>query len=137
MRHLRILGDYCKKLKIKIKHNEEDFWAPDVKTIFINFNAPKKRIVSVLLHELGHALDHSIITKKQLETTKDAYYSLFYRGVRKEHMCHIVLESEVRAWCYGEEIAKVLDLKLGAWFNKEKKSALKAYGKYLKVRSNK
>lgn len=134
--YVKVLRKYTKFLKIKIENSSIDghgAWVSEERLIRIDFKQPKDIIVSAWLHELGHALDEYTTKPSTLKKMASAYTAV-YKQRHTIQQSKIVIESEIRAWCYGEKIAEVLGLKLGRWFFKQKEVCVKNYEDHISIR---
>lgn len=93
-----------------------------------------KQILATILHELGHHED-DCNTPKEDPHLAGAYIKLDKNEPLTLNQKIKVRACEDRAWYYARGIAKKLDIKLGPWFDKEEKEALKTY-QYTTIKKN-
>lgn len=130
-RYLQKLLNFSKALKIKVIYKEVDgeaAYLPSKRQIKIDPNLSESVELACFLHELGHLLDDTLSTKSIAKAISRAY-GTFYKNKASKFQKEIVIDSEVRAWIYGRAVAKILGIKLGTWYDKEQKSAVKSYRK--------
>lgn len=82
--------------------------------------------IAIILHELGHAIDQLVLKEKDMVRLDNAYRT-YYSTNNSYRRANKVLQSEMRAWRYGEAIAKRLKIHTGSWFKKAKKDCLSVY----------
>jgi hypothetical protein len=108
--HLSRLILYCGLSGVKdivFKHNMEDEYDTETKTIRINKSRSLKSQLYILLHEYGH---HHIVENKRLN---DKFSSIIERDPKNMLSEQILaIEEEVLAWHFGEEIAEILGIDL-------------------------
>ena len=130
LKYLHKLNNFTRNHKIKVEHlydvsgNAE--WVGEDRVIRLNMSMTMPETVAAWLHELGHALDETLVSQSTAKKIKKAYPAA-YKGKHTKAQAKIIIEAEIRAWAYAKVIAKDLDIKLGSWFSKQRRSCLKNY----------
>lgn len=119
---------YIRASKLKLKYKEVNMGAyiPSRNLIVIDTDLTDSEEIAIILHELGHALDHVLINKTDFDICEKAYAAVYaekYTGKQKRE----VLKRERTAWKYGEAIAKMLRIPLGSWYYACRKVCLDDY----------
>lgn len=127
----KALKKYAKSIGFKIIYRYQDtdgIVVPTRNYISIDKELSESDEIAALLHELGHTMDDSI---KYLERFKhiEKAYGAVYRDKYSKTQLRLVLETEKRAWKYGEAIAKLLHIRLGKWYFRYRNLCLNSYRK--------
>lgn len=128
-RYLQKLNNYADALGIKIKYtdiDDEGSYSPHMKRINVDPNLTQSMELSVLIHELGHASDETIVGPNYDESLDDAYRVVYHYKHSKKQL-NIVIEAEKRAWLYGRTIAKMLKIPLGKWYDDVEQECIDNY----------
>lgn len=134
--YIKLLKSYARAHGIKVQYpNMPDCadYNDACNRIRLDKELPEKVLIATFLHELGHAIDFLIVAKRRPTRALYGAYGQVYEGVPTKGQLAIVLKSEKDAWIHGEAIAKVLKIRLGRWYYKEKELCLKSY-KSTKIR---
>lgn len=127
--YLRRIEAYAEATGVNIKYGPEDgegSFSPRLRRVKIDPDLSESREIAVLLHELGHSLDETLLDNKT-ENKLDKAYSAIYDHRHNKKQLKAVLECEKRAWTYARSIAKRLKIRLGAWFDRVEKDCIDAY----------
>lgn len=130
-KYLGKLNNYASALGITIRYtdiDDEGAYSPHTKRINIHPDLPNSMELGVLLHELGHAGDATIVGPNHDETLDYAYQEMHHYKHSKKQL-KIVIQAEERAWTYGRTIAKMLKIPLGKWYDEVEKECLNTYKK--------
>jgi hypothetical protein len=131
--YLDSLKLYAKALKIKVEYKHGDFEGGEyhhhVRVLRLEPDLSESQEIACFLHELGHAFDESACDYNYVKNLSKAYLA-FYEDRATPLQVAGVLKCEREAWRYAEIIAKLLKIKLGKWFYKNKKYFLEGYEKY-------
>lgn len=120
---------YCKTIRIKLEFSAVDgdgAYVPARRLIRVDPELSEANTIAVLLHELGHLLDDTILNKEKFREVEKAYTSLHKRKLRPGHK-KTIIRTEVRAWEYGRVVAKILGIRLGKWYDSARAECIKAY----------
>lgn len=115
-------------VNIKIQPADDDgIWIPHSKTILVDDDMPQDEEIATILHELGHALDDIVSTNVRNSQIMYNSYRAMYTSKPSKLQRKIVIAAEKKAWKYGRDIAKRLNIRLGKWYTKLEKSCIKDY----------
>lgn len=120
---------YAKAMGIKMEFKDVDCggqYMPSRRRIQIDKDLTQVEEIGVMLHELGHALDDHLIAIPGF-TSIDRAYRAVYNKKYSPNQLRIVVECEKRAWKYGKVIAKMLNIRLGKWYDKCTRAAVADY----------
>lgn len=120
------LENYAKAHSVKLEYGDEDIFIPSRNKIRLDANSEESTEIAALLHELGHFLDFLTVNPQDTHRSHKAYEA-YYKSKHTAKDGKLVLASEKKAWDLGREIAKRLKIRLGKWYDREEKAALKAY----------
>lgn len=122
--------EWCEGRGIKVFHsNTEDrggMWVPDFKEIVIDSRLSPKKQLYTLLHECGHALIDSTVSRVADVRYGDAYSieEMARTDVDKINIVAVELE----AWARGLQMAERLGIDVNAdEYNRERVRAIKTY----------
>lgn len=128
--YLRRLRAYARGIRVRLTFSceaaSEGVWVPNKRAVRVDSDLTEAQTIAVILHELGHVLDDTLITGKQFRIVNRAYAKYYDLRCSKKQR-QLVKYAEVRAWEYGRVIAKILGIRLGKWYDKESKACLKSY----------
>lgn len=128
--YLDSLKLYSKALKIKVEYKHGDFEGGEyhhhTRVLKLEPDLADSQEIACFLHELGHALDETLSGVKYTKALSKAYLA-FYRGQASPLQTAGVVKCEKDAWKYAEVIAKLLKIRLGRWFYKNRDYFLKGY----------
>ena len=115
-------------LKEKDSSIELGEFDPRGRVISLNSKNPEPVQIATFLHELGHFYDHMKDPKFSNSKKLNKAYSSYIREkpVTAEEKKKII-ECERRAWFYGKVIAKILNIPLGKWYDKERSCGMGFY----------
>jgi hypothetical protein len=129
--YLKKIRLYCQTVRTKIEFCNVDgdgAWVPARRLIRVDPELTEPHIIAVLLHELGHLLDDTLMTKAKFREIDKAYGKL-YSTRPAPNRKKTIYRTEVRAWEYGRVVAKILGIRLGLWYNNVRADCLKGYKK--------
>jgi len=130
MTHIKKLLRLSKALGIKvafIHYPGNGAWHPAVNKISVDRDLEGTELVSTILHELGHVVD-DLANRSDREWRKlDKAYSKVYKNKASTKQLRLVLKHERRAWTFGREIARLLKIKLGKWYDRDEKDSIADY----------
>lgn len=128
-KHKQKIRFYCKAVGLKLIYRAEPsdgIYQPSRRRIIIDSDLEETEEVATLLHELGHALDDALSSKKDLCKRDDAY-KVIYTSKYSKAQLRRVLKCEVSAWQTGKYIAELLKIPLGTWYTHIQNDAIKGY----------
>lgn len=126
--YVKAIQLYAKAIHIKLEFSAYDgdgAYVPSKRLIRVDPELSEAPTVAVLLHELGHALDDTLMSKKRFREVDRAYRNVDTPRYKKHKKA--ILRTERRAWEYGKIIAKILGISLGKWYDNARDLRLKAY----------
>ena len=118
-------------LKIKeLKGLNYAAYSPMEKVVYLTNFETRKGLIGALLHELGHYLDHQIsfggnVKKLPMKDYDKCYNTVNNKLTRKEQKR--ILDFERTAWINGANLAMILQIPIGTWFEEEMADALNSY----------
>lgn len=121
----------AKALRIKIEwtpYPSDGAWLATRRMIKIDPDLSHVDTLATLLHELGHAVDDSVVLKKDMAIVGAAYGTIYTEFYSSKDVTLVVL-SEIRAWNYGAALAKILGINVGKWYTKIRVKAIRDYKK--------
>ena len=92
---------------VVFKHNIEDEYDTETKTIKVNKSRSLKHQLYILLHEYGH---HHIFKDERLANKFSCIIERDPNNTLSEQI--LAIEEEILAWHFGEELAKFLGIEL-------------------------
>lgn len=128
------LLDFAKLCEVKVyftelKETEEEKdlgeYLYTARSINLNSSMTEKETIAILLHELGHFIDHKF-NKRSLSTER-AYDRLNNNLAITPKQKELIVACERKAWEYGRGIAKMFNIPLGTWFEVEYLAGLSGY----------
>lgn len=125
----RRLLNFAKAIGIQVIYTagtDDGAYIPSKNKIKIGDNFSDSTEIATLLHELGHVISDIGIDQKEHKVQDGAYRVIYTEKYTQRHL-EVVLACEKKAWCIGRNIASALKIKLGSWYLKEEKAALKSY----------
>lgn len=120
---------YARACGIKIKYDskrEECSYEPHRRILRMDPTLSQSAEIASLLHELGHALDDTLLTGRIERRLSLAYVALYAENNTRGQL-NLVIECEERAWKYARAVAKKLRIKLGKWFDDYKDICIEDY----------
>ncbi len=130
-RYIRYIKAYCSAIHLSLEFSNKDdegAYIPSLRKIRVDPDLPESSQLAVLLHELGHVLDDTLLAKKKFRQMERAYMKVYSHKCSKKQK-RVVYRAELRAWEYGRVIAKILDIRLGKWYDKYRSKCLQGYRK--------
>lgn len=127
--YLQKLEIYAKAINIKIEYREypnDGAYYPTRKVIKLDDSMSDSEEIATFLHELGHCMDETFNDTPQ--SLQNAYINI-YENKATELQKEMVVECEKRAWKNGREIAKLIHIRLGAWYDECEKRSINTYRK--------
>lgn len=128
-KYLDKLLKYALGVELKVVFKEEfneGMYLPSKRMIRVDTDLEQSTEISVLLHELGHAMDDAL-TEISLQSDVGKAYKAFYKAKPTKKQVTIVVQCEENAWSYGRVIAKNLRIPLGRWYDEEATAAIEEY----------
>lgn len=93
--------------------------------INLNNKLTQKETLAVLLHELGHFMDHKLNPRSK--STEQAYNKLAEDKLLTRRQKELIVKCEKTAWEMGRGLASKLGIPLGDWFDLEMMTGLSGY----------
>lgn len=128
--YLKTIRLYCKAIQIKLEFNAADgdgAYVPSRRIIRVDPDLGESHTIAVLLHELGHVLDDTMVSRRRFREMEKAYTILHKgRSLPPRHR-KTIIRTEQRAWEYGRVVAKILSIPVGKWYGKTRAICMKAY----------
>lgn len=124
----------AKSLRVKVQFRDYPEhlgrWNPNKRCITVHYAQSDSALISTVLHELGHAIDDMFVehTRREHDAINTAYKMLNNNRASSKHK-RLIVACETRAWKIAASLAKALGIKIGPWFYKDAKQALKTYAK--------
>lgn len=126
--YVKYIQLYAKAIHMRLEFSAYDgdgAYVPSRRLIRVDPELSEAATIAVLLHELGHVLDDTLMSKKRFREVERAYKNLDTPRYKKHKKA--ILRTERRAWEYGRVIAKILGIPLGKWYDKARDCRIKAY----------
>lgn len=120
---------YAEACEIKVQYRDQPgdgAYIPTLRKIAIDKDLPESTEIATLLHELGHAMDETLLDKRVAKRLNRLYMRVYTVKLSKARLGEII-DCERRAWALGRSVAKSLRIPLGKWFEREEQDALAQY----------
>lgn len=121
---------FCKSIRLRLQFSAADgdgAYLPARRIIRVDPELSESETIAVLLHELGHVLDDTMLNKARFRDVTRAYTNLNQERPLTSVQRRTIIRTEERAWEYGRVVAKILGIPLGRWYDKKMAYCLKAY----------
>ncbi|MAH43883.1 hypothetical protein CL614_09265 [archaeon] len=103
--------DFKYNIKVIQKHNGEEAWYPNLKTIIINKNYQWRDRLIALIHESGHVqIDLEQNVRKNLRCANNKVYN-YPTHIKSKSALVNQLNEELMAWNLGKKLALSLNIK--------------------------
>lgn len=121
----------CLGLKVIIRATEEDgFFSAKRNCIVVDEELSQANKVAVILHELGHAVQHYFGSELSWTKVSTAYSKTNTNITHKQ--VKTLVQYETEAWNIGFIIADILRIPKGKWLHSTKKYYVDHYRNYKK-----
>jgi hypothetical protein len=101
-------------------------YMPSQRKVVLDVDLPESTEIATFLHELGHSMDDTLLSKSYEKKLSRAYRAV-YEKLPTQSQLQEVIECERRAWIFGRALAKKLRIPLGKWYESEEADALGLY----------
>lgn len=122
---------FASAIGVKIEYVEsassDGIWFPAARKIKIDDDLTEQEEIATLLHELGHSMDDILSAEWHKEKRLGRAYTAMYSKKPTKKQVKLVVECEQRAWNYGRDIARRLNIRLGKWYSVSEQDGLKSY----------
>ena len=123
------IENYASACGITIKYDNMDgegSYEPHKRWLRISPDLSQSCEIAVLLHELGHCLDDTLVSKKMEPKLSKAYNAIYKDKYTKTQLA-LVVACERRAWKMGRAVAKKLRIRLGKWYDEIQRFCIEDY----------
>lgn len=129
-KYMKRLILFASAIGVKVEYGEsssDGIWFPAVRKIKLDDDLTQAEEVATLLHELGHSMDDILSAQWKTEQVLGKAYTAMYSKKPTKKQVKLVVECEKRAWDYGRDIARRLNIRLGKWYDTSEHDGLKSY----------
>lgn len=130
MRKIRRFASMC-NVDIEFKSNVDGFgeYSPHQRKVVVDRSLSRCERITTILHELGHFMDDSKNPDRWNNNHHYYGYDKIENSIKEMSMNQkvVVWECELEAWRNARSLAKMIQIPLGKWFDRDEISSLNSY----------